>query len=105
MKTDIDLDMWVAENVFKCYWISKNRQRLQWNKDDRVVCIPHYTSDMNEAIKVLRYFHGTLSHDSVEWNVGTVFDLEKFVAYHAKPAKAICLAAYKLETGEDWNNK
>ena len=95
--SDRNLDVWIAENI-----IDKAYFHLP----------PEYTSDMNEAVKVLPEIGILVDSlrfddrftDTPEWSVGY---MDSDGAWEggpkcANPAMAICLAAYKLKTGEDW---
>ena len=67
--------------------------------------LPNYTSDMNEAIKVLESIGGYLEYQGGEnefvWCVAVEYT-DFHPIFHENAAMVICLAAYKLETGKDW---
>ena len=70
---------------------------------------PRYTSDLNEAVKVLKKHNQELSlwfyAEDNSWTVNDVSGLFEVSLKDAEPAMVLCLAAYKLKTGEDWKGE
>lgn len=107
---DEELDAWIGETLFDLDLTGDRRHYVDsmfsFGRSPMLTPVPDYTSDMNEAIKVMEKLSSTLSLKyfaaSEEW------ELQKGTTrfeQHENPAMAICLAFYKLETGENWNER
>ena len=86
---DAELDLWIAENMF----------------DEVHYPVSEYTSDMNEAIKVLQQ----LKYLDLCWNnflnTWTLEDDFNRWSEDENPAMAICKAAYSKKTGTVYEPK
>ena len=105
---DRKLDAWIAVNVFGYEVVREKPYKRLYGDGVNIpyFAVKHYTSDMNEAVKVLEIssmvlpgFYSFYDYCKVEDMDGNTLALAKI----SQPALAICLAAYKLKTGEDWN--
>ena len=97
---DRKLDAWIAENV-----------------DDEGVAmytLPNYTSDMNESFRVVDkllsenfrvefLLQDELITTSISWKEEGPEKYSDLDLLNTPLPMAICLAAYKLKTGKDWN--
>ena len=118
--SDRKLDAWIAENVTDPYPGYTLIESPLWegycyidDEDSPIYRLPEYTSDMNEAVEELRklqlkyedaIFH--LWHDCAWFFEELDYDGKiTQIVHDDDPAKAICLAAYKLRTGKDWLNE
>jgi len=97
---DRKLDAWIADNIFE-------GERVK--VDTMLTLCPEYemqpkeyTSDMNEAVKVLQKTGCCLEVDGNAWLCNNYHEINHPTGYSDNPAMAICFAAYKLNTGEDW---
>lgn len=106
--SDRKLDAWIAENIFGGGYTTRFPD-LPIGDGRKIPRF--YTSDMNEAVEVLESLR--------EVHLGTVHP-NRWACYHtdsydaswtiddsisSTPAMAICLAAYRLETGEGWDER
>jgi len=107
MKT---LDRWIAEEVMgeDC-----RLENVLWENS---IFHKPYTTDLNLAVKAgqkadLWHRH----HFGEDMYIWIVFEINvstqgggrhlNILAQHEHPATAICLAIYKLKTGEEWKDK
>ena len=112
---DRKLDTWVAENVFNLE-VREHPVCGGYEYDSGVWFdpLPNYTSDMNVSIHVLAelsaingqhgydFYYDGVGRWSVVMNYDQLGDTFRQLSSHKDPAMAICLAAYKLKTGNDW---
>jgi Phage ABA sandwich domain len=104
MTNDRKLDQWIAENIFNIE-LQRSIEGNPWME-----VVSEFTSDMNEAVKILKKLQ--LSNEESIYSLW--YDYSWFVedinlsgevhqiAHNDSPTMAICLAAYKIETGKDW---
>ena len=105
LKSNRELDRWISVMVFHNEVDNEDGSLIEHNIHGSQP-LPNYTSDMNSAVKVLSSINGYLEYQGYEevlWCAS--MDYATFYpTYHKNPAMAICLAACKLYTGEDWGN-
>jgi Phage ABA sandwich domain len=109
-----ELDTWIAINIigFDGMAIDEDGDYyvMDRSKEEIYSHVLPYSSDMNEAVKVLRELQVNdescalhLWYDFAWFLERDGFDNNKYQLAHSDtPAMAICLAAYKLKTGKDW---
>ena len=115
LKSDRELDRWIAENLYNWKLIPQGAQMRSgwitaeyWLLPDGTTSSAcngpkNYTSDMNEAVEILSLIQCYLEPDGHDWLCNSYYALfSDPVSSATTPAMAICLAAYKLETGKDW---
>lgn len=92
-----DLESWIAKNIFH----NKYDPISEGNVGERY---PRYTTDMNAALLIMSALNMCLEYagdeDEEAWLVGV--NIETMDFYDVKAPLAICLRAYELETGKEW---
>ncbi len=115
---DIKLDKWIAAKVMG-YEVRKVQGGAGWycrrgeydNPNLDCIILPMYTYDLSRAFEAMWKAGCTglgigPSPDFKMFCATVELDWEKQEkAFAEKPAKAICMAIYKLITGKDWTNE